>query len=79
MVLTVERGIEDIITDDNNFDLPVEWMEAVAYGLAYRIAPEYGINGTEREQLGKEAASAKENMLASCREFVPAVFTSGGV
>lgn len=77
LVLTVERGIEDIVADTNNFDLPVEWMEAVSYGLAYRIAPEYGIRGTERDQLGKEAASSKENMLTSSKEFVPVVFIGG--
>jgi len=77
IITTIERSIEDIVADTNNFDLPVEWMEAVSYGLAYRIAPEYGMVGTEREQLGKEAASSKENILTSCREFVPAVFIGG--
>ncbi|MGL4678472.1 MAG: hypothetical protein ACRCWC_03720 [Plesiomonas shigelloides] len=77
IVLTAERGIEDMVADTNTFDLPVEWMEAISYGLAYRICPEYGITGGERDQLGKEAAASKENIISSCREFVPVVFAGG--
>ena len=65
-------------SDLNTFDVPPEWMEALSYNLAYRIAPEYGIPVSERDILGKEAASSKENVLTSCREFVPTVFVTGG-
>ena len=78
LIMTAERGIEDMISDLNTFDLPPEWAEAISYGLAYRIAPEYGITGTERDQLQKEAAIMKESIISSCREFVPALFIAGG-
>lgn len=77
LVLSVERAIEDMLADTNDFDLPVEWMEAVSYGLAYRLAGEYRLPMNEREMLLKEAAILKEQLLASCRENVPARFVRG--
>jgi len=36
--------VEDMDSSTNNFDYPVEWLEAIKFGLAIRLAPEYGID-----------------------------------
>lgn len=33
---------EDVDNATDNFDCPVEWLEAIKFGLAIRLAPEYG-------------------------------------
>lgn len=37
------RHMEDFDASGNNPDLPQEWLEALTYGLAIRVAPSYGI------------------------------------
>lgn len=52
-----QRRIEDIDADDD-FDLSPEWIEAIIYGLAVRLAPEKHINLDERQWLKGEAAGS---------------------
>jgi len=49
-------------TDD--FEFPSEWYEAIKYGLAVRLAPEYGIPRLERTLLHQEAAAVKEKAMS---------------
>jgi VCBS repeat-containing protein len=41
IVMTVRYPLEDVISGTDNFDLPPEWMEAIAWNLGTRIAPKY--------------------------------------
>ena len=52
----------DASTDEPEF--PQEWFEAIKYGLAFRLAPEYGLELTERRQLMQEAALLKNEALS---------------
>jgi hypothetical protein len=54
LVLDMDRTINDMDSDLNNFDLPQEWIEVLSYGLATRLAPEYGIPLAERNLLHNE-------------------------
>ncbi len=38
---TFERPLEDILIGDDNLDFPVEWLEAIIYNLAMRLADDY--------------------------------------
>lgn len=40
--LTYLRSIEDFDASGDNADFPTEWLEALIYNLAVRIAPKYG-------------------------------------
>lgn len=40
--LTYERELQDLVSLDNNFDLPVEWLEPLQWQLALRLCPGYG-------------------------------------
>jgi hypothetical protein len=44
---------EDMDSTTDNFDFPVEWLEAIKYGLAIRLAPEYGIDLPSQYRLDK--------------------------
>ena len=50
----------DSATDD--FEFPVEWMEAIKYGLAARLADEYALPLNERGYLANKAASMKQQV-----------------
>lgn len=39
---TFNKSIEDMDAGSNNFDFPQEWLEAITYNLAVRIAPGFG-------------------------------------
>lgn len=43
---TYLRTIQDLVSGTDNFDLPQEWLEAITYNLAVRLAPAYGISLT---------------------------------
>lgn len=43
---TYRRRIMDIDAGSNNFDVPVEWLEAIRFGLASRLIRPYGKSGT---------------------------------
>jgi len=40
--ITYRRSIEDMDSAANDFDFPVEWLDAIIYNLAVRISPMYG-------------------------------------
>jgi len=44
-------------------DWPQEWFDAVTYGLATRLAPEYGVPAGDRSVLLSEATSIKQTAL----------------
>ena len=55
LVLDVDRQL-DIMKDNlNDFDFPPAWLDTITYCLAYRISPEYGLPMAERMQLEKES------------------------
>ena len=62
--LTVERPIDDFDAATDNPDFPVEWFEALSYGLAARVATKYGVNIQERTFLKMEAERYKADILA---------------
>lgn len=44
--ITYLRTIQDFDSSSDNPDLPQEWLEAMTYNLAVRVAPAYGLNLT---------------------------------
>ena len=71
LFMTVDRPLEDLLTGDETVDCPPEWMEAFKFGLAIRIAPEYGINIGERQLLQQEYQTLKQNLMSYDREPTP--------
>jgi len=42
ILMTVRYPLEDVIVSTDDFDMPPEWLEVLAWNLATRIAPKYG-------------------------------------
>jgi len=52
--IVYESPVEDFVTATDNPDFPKEWHNALIYGLAVLLAPEYGVPLDDRRQLQKE-------------------------
>ena len=57
--LVYQRPFEDFINSTDTPDFPQEWLEALKYGLAARLAPEYGVPLEQRQFLNREAGDLK--------------------
>ena len=58
-----QRPFEDFDASTDTPDFPQEWYDAVTYGLAGRLAPEYGLPATERKMLWQEMTLIKQDAL----------------
>lgn len=56
--LVVQEYIEDLDNGTDDVDIPQYWEEAATYGLAYRLAPEYGLSLEERQLLARDTNAA---------------------
>jgi len=54
---------EDFNTSTDAPDFPQEWYDAVTYGLATRLAPEYGVPIPDRKTLWQEMSIIKQEAL----------------
>lgn len=64
ITLVYQRPFEDMVSATDDFDFPSYWMEAVIYGLAWRLSPEYGIPIQDRTILAKEAELFHQQALS---------------
>ena len=55
ITIVYQRPFEDMTASGDAVDFPQFWLEAVIYGLASRLAPEYGIPLPDRGDLRQEA------------------------
>lgn len=66
LTVTYRRRIMDLDAGTDNFDLPPEWEDAIAYNLAMRLIPVYGRGGTpEAQQVIAMAQSTLAALKAS--------------
>lgn len=57
--ITYQRPYEDFNIATDTPDFPQEWYNAVVYGLAVQLAPEYGVPIDQRQVLSREALDIK--------------------
>lgn len=67
---TFERNIEDIDQQVNTLDVPTEWMEAIVYNLAARLAISYTVNPNTTQIVEIKAQQYLEEMLGFDEENV---------
>lgn len=60
VILTVDRSIEDVGTDETTFDLPPEALEMLKYNLALRLSLEYGLSQAQIANLERYAVALKD-------------------
>lgn len=70
-----QRPFEDFVASGDNPDFPQEWLEALKYGLAVRLAPEYGLPIEQRQALRAEAKEIKDVALGMGTEEGSLYFT----
>lgn len=80
---TFERPLEDFTALPQTADFPQEWIETLAYNLAYRLARKYSFPINETALLRTDALAMKEKLLGFDREyasvnFQPDFTASGG-
>lgn len=63
IVIHYQRPFEDFDSSTDEPDFPQEWFDALAYGLACRLAPAYGIPIQERKQLWNEMTIIKQEAM----------------
>lgn len=61
---TYLRQIEDFDSSSDNPDFPQEWLEAITYNLAIRMAPAYGIN------LNSGGVSGNPDLLRQAAQYL---------
>lgn len=72
---TYERTLEDMLQNANDFDLPVEWLECFKFGLAYRLAIEFGAPGARIQVLKAESEQREQELLDYDQEYASIFFT----
>lgn len=58
------RRMDDFDTSSDDADLPQEWLQALAYGLAEQLALKYGVAPDVRMEIAQRAAQLKAEMNA---------------
>jgi len=58
-----QRPFEDFDASTDTPDFPQEWYDAITYGLATRLAPEYGVSIPDRKTLWQEMSIIKQEAL----------------
>jgi len=74
LILLADMLADDFDAAGNNPDFPIEWGETIVYGLADRMAPEYGLPRMERRELKIEAREMLEAMLDYDVEHASVIF-----
>jgi hypothetical protein len=63
VVIVHQRPFEDFDASSDNPDFPQEWFNAVKFGLADLLAPEYGLPLQERQDLSRRAKTLRDTAL----------------
>lgn len=64
ITIVYQRSFEDFDAAADEPDFPQEWFDALKYGLATRLAPEYGVPVSERQLLLQEMTRIKQEALS---------------
>ena len=60
---TFERPMQDLLIGDDSLDIPNEWLEAVIYGLAFRLADDYSVPLAKADRIGQKANNFLDDLL----------------
>lgn len=58
LVLYYQRPLENFDATSDSLDMPQEWFDALRLYLAYKIAPEYGLQASDYDRLKEEMKEA---------------------
>mgnify|MGYP003631080070 FL=1 len=76
LLLTAQRQVADFDGSTDDPDFPVEWLDALSYGLAVRMLTKYGIDMETASQIRQDAQEylmdAEDFDMEDYIQFVPA-------
>lgn len=75
VILTCQRPIADVINSTDSFDFPIEWLNALKFGLAAELLTEYYVPEAIASRVERKAAGYLEDMLNWDQEEAPTFFT----
>jgi len=75
LVLITQNLADDFDATADNPEFPIEWSDALIYGLAWRLAPEYGVTIDERRAIKAEAQEFLEDLLDYDVENASVIFS----
>jgi hypothetical protein len=55
LTVVYQKPFQDMVSGTDTLDFPQWWQEAVIYGLAWRLSPEFGVPLSDRKTLAGEA------------------------
>jgi hypothetical protein len=64
VTITYQRPFEDMNSSTDDFDFPSYWTEALIFGLAWRLSPEYGIPIQDKAELKQMAEFFHQQALS---------------
>jgi hypothetical protein len=75
VILTCQRPIADALNSTDSFDFPIEWMNALKWGLAEQLIPEYFVPENIAARVERNANRYLEEMLDWDQEEASTFFT----
>ncbi len=77
IVLDCDRPIHLMLDAGNTYDVPMEWLEMIKYGLATRLAPEYSLPIGERQMLEAKFTALRDGIVSYNIDHVSTYFQPG--
>jgi hypothetical protein len=74
VIMTCQRPIADVLNSTDNFDFPIEWLNALKYGLASELITEYYVPEAVASRIERRADSYLNDMLNWDQEEAPTFF-----
>jgi hypothetical protein len=68
IIIRYQRPFEDMTSSSDDIDFPPYWTEAIIFGLADRLAPEYGVPLQDRQLLTQQAERFHQTALSFGQE-----------
>ncbi len=75
IILTCQRPLADAVLSNSAFDFPIEWLNALQWGLAEQLLPDYFVPEQIAARVEKNAQRYLEDMLNWDQEEAPTFFT----
>lgn len=73
-ILTCQRPIADVLNSTDSFDYPIEWLNALKYGLANELLTEYFVPERIAARIERRAQQYLDEMLDWDQEEAPMYF-----
>lgn len=75
VIITCQRPIQDMLNSTDAFDFPIEWLNALKFGLANEMSYDYTIPAQKADRIAKRAAELLEKACGFDQEDADTFFT----